>query len=173
MRRCVSGCLVLLIVLALAGCGSKPEKVGVNGSPKPMPPSATGGSPEERAKLDRAVAEGDALWDDAVRGVKEAKKNKDFTAQAKASLEAKKKYDEAFEKYLAVVNSSEKLPDRSTVARVYGRVIDVALDRKNNPTLAREVAVKALRQDVLPVTSSEKASAALDAAKRAIKAEDR
>lgn len=173
MRRCVSGCLVLLFVLALAGCGAKPEKTGIDGSPKPTPPSVSGGTSEERAKLEKAVAEGDALWDAAIQGVKEAKKNKDFTAQAKASIEAKKKYDEAFEKYLQVVNSKEKLSDRNAVARVYGRVIDVALDRKNNSTLAKEVAVKALRQDVLPLTSSEKASAVLDAAKRTIKAEDR
>lgn len=173
MRRSVSGCLVLLFVLPLAGCGTKTKQEGGSEPPKTTPPRGSGGASEERAKLEKAVAEGDALWDDAVRGVKEAKKNKDFTAQAKASIEAKKKYDEAFEKYLQVVNSQEKLTDRNAVARVYGRVIDVALDRKNNSALAREVVVKALRQDVLPVTSSEKASAVLDAAKRTIKAEDR
>jgi len=126
-------CLFALAVTTLAGCGSK-EKL-----PPPAPESKAGSvtqalSPEEAGKLKRAVTEGDELWNAAVQGVKEAKSA------------AYKKYDEAFEKYMVVVNASQPLPDKAVMARVYGRVIDVAVSRKNNKALAKEVAVKSLRQ---------------------------
>jgi hypothetical protein len=162
-RGILSACLFLLAIVPLAGCGSK-AKVG-------DPPKTGAGSPsasEDREKLMKAVEEGDALWDAGEQGVKEAKKNKNLSP-----IQARKKFDEAFEKYMVVVNSQQGLPDRNVLSKVYGRVIDVALERKNNPALAKEVAIKSLRQDVLPTTNSDKASAVLEAAKRAVKAEDK
>ncbi len=163
IRVILSACLLPLALMPLAGCGSK-AKVG--DSPKTAAGSPAGS--EDRAKLMKAVEEGDALWDAGEQGVKEAKKNKNVSP-----IQARKKFDEAFEKYMVLVNSQQGLSDRNVLSRVYGRVIDVALERKNNPALAKEVAIKSLRQDVLPTTNSDKASAVLDAAKRAVKAEDK
>lgn len=105
IRDIVSGCLFLLAVVLLAGCGSK-AKVG-------DPPRTAAGSPagsEDRAKLMKAVAEGDALWDAGEQGVKEAKKNKNVSA-----IQARKNFDQAFEKYMVVVNSQQGLSDRNVL----------------------------------------------------------
>ena len=169
IRDIVSGGLFVLAALLLTGCGAK-AKVG---DPPKTAAGSSAGSSEDREQQTKAIAEGDALWDAAFQGIKDSKKIKDISERLKASSQAKKKTDEAFEKYMVVVNAQQPLADRNVLSRVYGRVIDVALDRKNNPSLAREVAIKALRQDILPTTSSDKASAVLDAAKRAVKAEDR
>lgn len=158
-------CLLALAVTTLAGCGKK-EK-----SEPPAAPNVKGESrtptlePREEAKLKQAVTEGDALWDAATQGVKEAK------IEAKSA--AKKKYDEAFEKYMVVVNAPQPLPEKAVMARVYGRVIDVAASRKNNKALAKEVAVKSLRQEVLPVCNTPEASPILAAARKELKAEDK
>lgn len=168
IRDILSNCLLVLAVLLMAGCGSK-AKVG---DPPKTAAGSSAGSSEDREQT-KAVAEGDALWDAALEGIKDAKKIKDFSERAKASHQARNKFDEAFEKYMVVVNAKQPLADRNLLSKVYGRVIDVALERKENPALAKEVAIKALRQDILPSTSSDKASAVLDAAKRAVKAEDR
>ena len=61
----------------------------------------------------------------------------------------------------------------AVMARVYGRVIDVAASRKNNKALAKEVAVKSFRQEILPVCNTPEASPVLDAARSHLKAEDR
>jgi len=118
-------------------------------------------SPEEADKLKRAVTEGDELWNAAVQGVKDLQ------------VGAKKKYDEAFEKYMAVVNAPQPLTDKTEMARVYGRVIDVAASRKNNQALAKEVAMKSLRQEILPVCNTPESSPVLQAARSALKAEDK
>lgn len=164
IRDIVTGCLFVLVVLLLAGCGAK-AKVG---DPPKTAAGSSAGSSEDREKQTNAVAEGDALWDAGEQGVKEAKQNKKVSA-----IQARKNFDKAFEKYMVVVNAKQPLADRNVLSRVYGRVIDVALERKENPALAKEVAIKALRQDILPSTSSNKASAILDAAKRSVKAENR
>ncbi|QEL17868.1 hypothetical protein [Limnoglobus roseus] len=163
--RSMSGGLLLLAVGLMAGCGKKDQT-----SP-PAAPDSKGGNvaqsltPEEAGRLKQAVTDGDALWDAAVQGVKEAK------IEAKSA--AKKKYDDAFEKYMVVVNAPQPLPDKAVMARVYGRVIDVAVDRKKNKTLAKEVAVKSLRAEILPVCSSPEASPILAAARKELKAEDK
>lgn len=155
----------MLVLGLMAGCGKKDQTA------PPAAPDSKGGSvaqsltPEEAGKLKQAVADGDALWDAAVQGVKEAK------IEAKSA--AKKKYDDAFEKYMVVVNAPQPLPDKAVMARVYGRVIDVAVDRNKNKTLAKEVAVKSLRAEILPVCSSPEASPILAAARKELKAEDK
>ena len=157
--------LGLLLIFGSRGTQSSEPKIA-SGAPKSSDSPSTVSS-EEQAKLQKAVAEGDALWDEGVQGVKEANK------QGKSATEARAKFDDAFEKYMVVVNSPQLLSDRPVLSRVYGRVIDVALERKKNPSLAKEVAIKALRAQVLPSTSSDKASATLAAAKQELRAEDK
>ena len=111
-------------------------------------------SSAELANLQKAVDEGDALY--------EAGKSGDKT-----------KYDDAFEKYMIVVNSEEFHPDKSIVARVYGRSIDIAASRQKNQSLAKEVAIKCLRRDIIPVCRTPEASQVIEAAQRAIKLEEK
>jgi hypothetical protein len=121
-------------------------------------------SPEVEAKLKQAVADGDELYEAGLQSVNESKKPPYKTPD-------RNKFDEAYERYMVVVNAPNPLPDKAVMARVYGRVIDVAASRLNNKTLAREVAMKSLRQEILPVCKSPEASSILDVARRALKAE--
>jgi hypothetical protein len=160
MLRTNALALLMMTLSLVAGCGPKdkgaaPEVKGKTGS------ATQALLPEEADKLKRAVTEGDELWNAAVEGVKEMQ------------VGAKKKYDEAFEKYMVVVNAPQPLPDKAVMARVYGRVIDVAASRKNNKALAKEVAIKSLRQEILPVCNTPESSPVLQAARSALKAEDK
>ena len=150
MRNVVFGCLVLPLLVFSTGCGSKAQREAEDLMQKADEKSAA-----ERDRQNKVVAEGDALW-----------------------AAGEKKYDAAFEKYMVVVNASvplmgkDALP-KDVLARVYGRVIDVALDRRDNTALAQEVAVKALRKDIIPLTASKKAGPVLDAARKVVKAQDK
>lgn len=166
MNQATVSVFLLLLMSILTGCGSKDKK--------DVPPAddPKGGGvvrqllPEDEAKLKKAVAEGDALYDAGVQSVNESKK-------PPFKVPDRKKFDQSFEKYMVVVNAPQPLPDKAVMARVYGRVIDVAASRKNNKSLAKEVAMKSLRQDILPVCSSPEASPILAAARRELKAEDK
>lgn len=158
-----------LIVCFLAGCGSGADAEATS---EEASISSLELSPDELARLNEAVKEGDRLWDEAMGGVEAARDIQDATTSARSSFAARRKFDDAYERYMVVVNASSPLPDRGVMARVYGRVIDVAVARKRNPALATEVAKKALQRDIFPITTSEDASSALEAARRAIKAEE-
>lgn len=114
MRNVVFGCLVLPLLVFSTGCGSKAKREAEDLMRESAEKSAA-----ERDRQNKVVAEGDALW-----------------------AGGEKKYDAAFEKYMVVVNASvplmgtDALP-KDVLARVYGRVIDVALDRRDNTALAR------------------------------------
>jgi len=157
----------LLILCLVIGCG--PKDKGVPAAPdakskeKPVQPTLT---PDEEAKLKQAVAEGDALFDAGLKSVNDSKK-------PPYKVPDRKKFDEAYEKYMVVVNAPQPLSDKPVMARVYGRVIDVATGRKNNKALAKEVAVKALRQEILPVCNSPESAPILAAARKELKAEDK
>ena len=169
-RAAVCVCILLLMGL-VAGCGPK----GKGDAPtQPAAPDgkAAGGSvarplsPEEEAKLKQAVAEGDALYDAGLKSVSDSKK-------PPYKVPDRKKFDDAYEKYMVVVNAPQPLPDKPVMARVYGRVIDVAASRKNNKALAKEVAMKALRAEILPVCNTPEAAPVLAAARKELKAEDK
>jgi len=168
-RAAVSSCFLILMGL-LAGCGSKDK-----GAAPPAPDAkgkAAGGvvaqalSPEDEAKLKQAVAEGDALYDAGVKSVSDSKK-------PPYKVPDRRKFDDAYENYMVVVNASQPLPDKAVMGRVYGRVIDVAASRKNNKALAKEVAMKSLRQEILPICNTPEAAPVLQAARRELKAEDK
>ena len=167
MHRATLTVAFLFLMSLLRGCGSK-EKTG---GPAPAPEvKGSGGAarqaltPDEEAKLKQAVAEGDALYDAGMEIWRAKGKSQDRF----------KKFDDACEKYMVVVNAPQPLPDKAAMARVYGRVIDNALgDSKKNKALAKEVALKALRHDILPTCKSRDASPILQAARRELKAEDK
>ncbi|MBX9679110.1 MAG: outer membrane protein assembly factor BamE [Gemmataceae bacterium] len=157
-----------LAVFFVPGCGSKDK-----GAVPPAPEGkAAGGavarplSPDDEAKLKQAVAEGDALYDAGLKSVSDSKK-------PPYKVPDRKKFDDAFEKYMIVVNAPQPLPDKGVMGRVYGRVIDVAASRKNNKALAKEVAMKSLRQEILPVCNSPESAPVLAAARKELKAEDK
>jgi len=150
-----------------AGCGSKDK----GAAPAPEGKGKAGQvtqdlSPDEEAKLKQAVAEGDGLYDAGVKSVNESKK-------PPYKVPDRKKFDDAFEKYMVVVNAPQPLPDKAVMGRVFGRVIDVAASRKNNKPLAKEVAMKSLRQEILPVCNTPEAAPILAAARKELKAEDK
>ena len=165
--------LALLVVPLFSFFGLSQQKSKFMGE---APTAAS--AQEDEAKLKKAVAEGDALWDEGVRAnARMAVPIKDIDkdggkAIREASEEARKKFDSAFEKYMIVVNSSQRLRDRDVMAKVYGRVIDQSLSM-GNKSMAKEVAMKALRGDILPIVKNNEASPILDAARRAVKTEEK
>ena len=173
MHRAAVIVVLFLLTGLMAGCG--PKNKGEGPPPAPEGKTKTGGvtqalSPEDEAKLKLAVAEGDALYDEGIQLWNESKKPP-YTAKPSERF---KKFDAASDKYMILVNAPNPLPDRNVMARVYGRVIDNALgDSKKNKSLAKEVALKALRQDILPLCKSSDASSILSAARRELKAEDK
>ncbi len=164
-RLAVAGVGVALLVL---GMGLWTITQQMFGSKNAIPlASYSALSPDEEAKLNKAVAEGDALWEIGVQGVNKARQHDTSPDEARTN------FDAALVKYLVVVNSPQPLPDREVMARVYGRVIDTALGRTRNKSLAKEVAMKALRLDILPVVQSQDASPILEEARQALKAEEK
>ena len=120
-------------------------------------------NPQEITKLTKTIKDADALWDE---GYALFKKDDATSSEDDQRIE---NFGDALALYMAVVNSDGTLPDKATMGRVYGRAIDLSKNR----SVAIEIAVKALRRDILPLCEGEDASDTIDAAKRQIEAEAR
>ena len=153
------------VVMGFTGCGGKPA---ADATPKAV---LAGETKAEPSQFDRLVAEADARMKDLL----------DANAAGTGKAERRDVWDqdrqvrEMFGKYVEAINvaPTPTAENRPTLARVFGRVIDLAATDMSNPPLAQEVAMKCLRQDIVPVVTLPKSGPILQAARKAIKQEEK
>ena len=128
-------------------------------------------SVSDLSELKKAIEDGDAFYDAAKKGIpKSAVTDGSDMSQLVDAQNAN--YRSALECYMTAVNAKRAIPDNSVMAKVYGRVIDIALKQRNKG-LAKEVALKSLRNEILPVCSHPEASQVLESARQGVKQEEK